>query len=511
MNTTTKNIFKLALVALVIAFTATLISNSVDIDHLKTSGYSAQVEKPIFGADEVQYEAPKEVDPNADVASKIKWSLLVFVILLILVLANAFDISALTAKITGKETMDTNNLSRWTMLIFLIVGMTAVAWEYVEHGKHVLYGNASSEHGAIYDSMFNITLIITTIVFVITETALFYFCFKYARKEGQKALYYAHNNRLEVFWTLIPAIALTILVLRGHHTWRSIVYNDIDGSKSTNIEIFAYQFGWNARYGGEDGMLGVADYKFISGKNKLGLAYQPEVDSLVAELKTALLQDQMAIQNLPQTLESLKADLVAAKDLSDAEAIKSITKEIEEINSGDRLDDLHASIDRKTKQIERIAHIKKDPAIFASTFTSAAEDDIITQEVHLVKDKLVTFRFRSRDIIHSAWLPHFRVQMNVVPGMPTRFTFMPTKTTKEAKAENGEDFDYYMYCNKICGTSHYNMKMKVVIESQAEVDAWLKTQQPAFKPMPAPAVVPAVNKPDSVKMTTDTTKKLAIR
>jgi heme/copper-type cytochrome/quinol oxidase subunit 2 len=203
--------------------------------------------------------------------------------------------------------------------------------------------------------------------------------------------------------------------------------------------------------------------------------------------------------------------LNAAKDMNNSEAMKSITTEIEQINSGEKLDELHASINRKTKQIERIAQIKKDPAIFASTFTSAAEDDIITQELHLVKDKLVTFNFRSRDIIHSAWLPHFRVQMNVVPGMPTRFTFMPTKSTREAKAENGEDFDYYLYCNKICGTSHYNMKMKVVIESQAEVNIWLKSQQPAFKAMPVPAIVPASNLPDSAKMSKDTTKKLAIR
>ncbi len=496
---------------MLIFFAASLITKSVDIRNLKSGIYSAEVEKPMFGTAEYPYEAPKEVAANAEVASKIKWSLLVFVILLILVIANAFDISALTSKITGRQTINHNNMARWTMLIFMLVGLAAVAWEYKVHGEHALLGNASSEHGAIYDSMFNITLILTTIVFVITEFLLFYFSFRYAKKDGQKALYYAHNNRLEIFWTLVPAIVLTLLVLRGHQTWRSIVYADLDGSKSTNIEIFAYQFGWNARYGGEDGILGVADYKFISGKNKLGLAYGPEVDSLVVELKAAIISEELAIKTLPQTLEQLKMDLQAAKDMSDQETVKSISKEIEEINCGDRLDDLHASIDRKTKQIDRITHIKKDPAIFASTFTSAAEDDIITQELHLVKDKLVTFKFRSRDIIHSAWLPHFRVQMNVVPGMPTRFTFMPTKTTKEAKAENGEDFDYYMYCNKICGTSHYNMKMKVVIETQAEVDAWLKTQQPAFKPMIIPVAAPATTAPDSAKMSTDTIKKLALR
>ncbi len=517
MNTITKNIFKLALVAGIIFFAASLISKSVDIHQLKVDGYSAEtIEKPLFGTDEIVYEAPKEVAANDAVATRVKWSLLLFVIILIMVIANAFDISALTAKLTGKQAINSNNVNKWIMLIFLVVGLSATAWEYAVHGKHALLGNASSEHGAIYDSMFNITLILTTIVFVITQILLFYFSFRYAKKDGQKALYYAHNNRLEVFWTIIPAIVLTLLVLRGHQTWRSIVYADVDGTKSTNIEIFAFQFGWNARYAGDDGILGVADYKFISGKNKLGLAYEPEVDSLVVELKAAILSDQQALDNLPKTLESLKADWQAAKDMQDQEAMSSIKKEIEEINCGDRKDDLNASIKRKTKQLERIASIKKDPAVYATYFTKAEEDDIVTQELHLVKNKLVTFKFRSRDIIHSAWLPHFRAQMNVVPGMPTRFTFMPTKTTKEAKAENGPDFEYYLYCNKICGTSHYNMKMKVVIESQEEVDAWLKTQQPAFKPMPAVIAVPAVYLKDSATMTKDsskniTKKKLALR
>jgi cytochrome c oxidase subunit 2 len=511
MNTTTKNIFKLALVAGIIFFAASLISKSVDIHQLNIENYSA--EKPLFGTDEYQYEAPKELPANDAVATRVKWSLLFFVIILIMVIANAFDISALTSRLTGKQAINSNNVNKWVMLIFMIVGLSAVAWEYSVHGKHVMLGDSASEHGVQLDSMFSITLILTTIVFVITQILLFYFSFRYSKKDGQKALYYAHNNRLEVFWTLIPAIVLTLLVLRGHQTWRSIVYADVDGTKSTNIEIFAFQFGWNARYAGDDGILGVADYKFISGKNKLGLANPAEVDSLLVELKAALIAEEAAVKGLPQTIEQLQKDLQAAKDLQDNEAMSSITKELEEINNGDRMDDLEASINRKTKQIERIEAIKKDPKVFATYFTKAEEDDVITQELHLVKDKLVTFKFRSRDIIHSAWLPHFRVQMNVVPGMPTKFTFIPTKTTKEAKAENGETFDYYLYCNKICGTSHYNMKMKVVIETQEEVDAWLKTQQMAFKAMPTPVAVPAVEiLPDSATSTKDTTaKKLALK
>jgi cytochrome c oxidase subunit II len=105
-------------------------------------------------------------------------------------------------------------------------------------------------------------------------------------------------------------------------------------------------------------------------------------------------------------------------------------------------------------------------------------NDIITKELHLPVNKPILFSMRSIDIIHSAYLPHFRVQMNVVPGMITKFHFVPTKTTEEMrKITKDENFDYVLLCNKICGVAHFNMKMKVVVETEAEFNKWLKSQK----------------------------------
>ncbi len=510
MNTILKLTLKFALAVVIIFSAASLISDSVDIHSLSLEQLSA--EKPMFGADEYQYDPGQADTPEKALSSKVNWAILIFVILMVMVLANAFDISKYTAKITGRETVNQNKVNAWVMLLFMIVGFAGVIWEFKYHGARILLNDSSSEHGISYDSMFTITLILTTIVFFITQFLLFLFSYRYAYNPNRKALYYAHNNRLEIVWTFIPAVVLTILVLRGHQTWRSVVYAEENyKGKIQHIEVFAYQFGWKARYSGEDGIMGKADYKFISGKNELGLAFEPEVDSLLVELKKQIADDENTIKNLKTTiLDGLKADFAAADGLKDYKNSESIQKEIDAINNGDREDELRASIKRKTKQIQRIIDIKKDPKMYASTFTNAAMDDIITQEIHIAKDSLVTLHFRSKDIIHSAWLPHFRAQMNVVPGMPTKFTFKPTKTTAEAKAENGDDFDYYLYCNKICGVSHYKMRIKVVVESQAEVDAWLLTQQPAFMKRATP-VVPAIMN-DSLKVSTDTaTKKLAVK
>ena len=108
---------------------------------------------------------------------------------------------------------------------------------------------------------------------------------------------------------------------------------------------------------------------------------------------------------------------------------------------------------------------------------STAADDKITREVHLVINKPVLLKFRSQDVIHSAYLPHFRVQMNCVPGMTTQFAFTPTQTTQEMKQQEGEDFEYILLCNKICGSQHYTMQMKFIVETQEEYDVWLSSQK----------------------------------
>jgi cytochrome c oxidase subunit 2 len=106
-----------------------------------------------------------------------------------------------------------------------------------------------------------------------------------------------------------------------------------------------------------------------------------------------------------------------------------------------------------------------------------SSDDIVTREVHLPVNKPVLLKFRSRDVIHSAFLPHFRVQMNCVPGLSTQFGFTPTKTTEEMKSQEGEDFEYVLLCNKICGSAHFNMQMKFIVESEEDYNKWIASQK----------------------------------
>lgn len=122
----------------------------------------------------------------------------------------------------------------------------------------------------------------------------------------------------------------------------------------------------------------------------------------------------------------------------------------------------------------------------------ASTDDIITRELHFPVGIPIDMQINSRDVIHSFFLPHFRVQMNAVPGMNTRFYFKPTITTAKMREITGNPkFDYVLLCNKICGVAHYNMKMKVVVDEPDDFRKWLKKEKLVFEKTEAPAIVPA--------------------
>jgi cytochrome c oxidase subunit 2 len=314
--------------------------------------------------------------------SKINWLLFIVGGLLIWVIVQIFGILNKVGQIQGKAFINWTNINGKLLMAFLITGMGAAIWEFFVHGKLTVNSQeAASEHGAIYDSMFTITLIITGIVFVITQILLFWYGYKYKADGKRKAIFYPDNHKLELIWTVIPAIVLTILVIRGLKTWNNMM-NHRD-PKAIVVEVFGYQFGWNARYAGADNKLGNHDFRQIGVVNALG------VDP-------------------------------------------------------------------------------KDPKSL---------DDIITNELHFPVGKAVSLKFRAKDVIHSAYLPHFRVQMNVVPGLPTQFNFTPSITTAEMRNKlNNPKFDYILLCNKICGGAHYRMKMKVIVDSPEEYAKWLSSQ-----------------------------------
>lgn len=149
-----------------------------------------------------------------------------------------------------------------------------------------------------------------------------------------------------------------------------------------------------------------------------------------------------------------------------------------------------------------------------STDAAGYDDIIVNDTLFLPVGEEVNFHMRSRDVIHSAYFPHFRSQMNCVPGMMTYFHFKPTKTTVEMRKDpyvinmmaeinrvreewnaahptetpkEPVEFDYMLLCNKICGASHWNMQLKIVVGTKDEYNAFMMRRQPFFAGKTRPA------------------------
>ena len=306
-----------------------------------------------------------------------------------------------------------NSINGYLMLGFLGFIYLITIISFALWGDLPLVSNSASEHGPEIDRLMIISMAVIFVVQTITQFLLHYFAYKYKGEKGKKALFYADNDKLEFIWTIIPVIVLAGLIMYGLFTWNDIMIIDEEEDPLV-IELYAQQFNWKARYAGQDNVLGEANVRLIN-------------------------LDNANILGLDQS----------------------------------------------------------DPN---------AQDDIITTELHLPVGRPILFKMRSQDVLHSAYMPHFRAQMNCVPGMITQFAFTPVITTEEMRLNpeiydkvsninkirnekskklqaKGEepldryDFDYLLLCNKICGKSHYNMQMKIIVETEDNYNEWLKEQR----------------------------------
>ncbi len=185
--------------------------------------------------------------------------------------------SEYVAVLKGEETTfrQNNRINAFLFLAFLVLGLAAAWWcNDLFYDRTLLGKPAASEHGEKIDFMLWITIIITGLVFLLTQILLFWFAFKYQYTEKRKSFYFPHNNKLELLWTVVPAIFLTVLVGFGLYYWFGITG---EAPKDAQVvEITGKQFNWMMRYPGKDGVLGRKNYRLTdaSNGNALGVDWE---------------------------------------------------------------------------------------------------------------------------------------------------------------------------------------------------------------------------------------------
>ncbi|QCK14629.1 cytochrome c oxidase subunit II [Mangrovivirga cuniculi] len=305
-------------------------------------------------------------------------------ILILVILITVFRVITLVdvAKGSDKKRASSSNFNNALLMpifgLLFLGGIFYYSWASYEDYKLPV----ASDHGVRTDELFWITMLVTGGVFVITHILLFWYGWRYRFSEKKKALFYPDNTKLELAWTIVPAIALTVLILSGLFVWNDMTAEAPE--EAINIEVMGYQFAWGVRYPGDDGELGDYNYQLIDNVNAFG------------------------------------------------------------VNFNDK----------------------------------AALDDFMPLKLVIPKGTPVNLNIRARDVLHSVFLPHFRVKMDAVPGMPTNFHFVATKTTEEVRAETkNPDFKYEMACTEICGRGHFSMRMEVEVLTKEEYDKWASEQK----------------------------------
>jgi len=189
--------------------------------------------------------------------------------ILILFLVVVFQIakaSEYVAMIRGYENArkQSNKINAFLLLVFLVLGLIGVYY-CNEMLKGRILGEPASDHGVLVDRMLYVTLAVTFVVFVITQIALFWFAYKYQETDNRKAFYYPHNYTLELIWTVIPAIVLSVLVGFGIFYWFKIT--GPAPKDAMVVEVVGKQYGWEFRYPGADGILGKKYFKKVDAAN----------------------------------------------------------------------------------------------------------------------------------------------------------------------------------------------------------------------------------------------------
>ncbi|MCH7412951.1 cytochrome c oxidase subunit II [Belliella sp. R4-6] len=186
------------------------------------------------------------------------------ILFLLSIIWMVYRIQTLVSVVKGSDkkiASSSNKVNAMLFVVFLLAGGVLMFWYSIKEFDNYTLPLAS-EHGAVTDNLFWITMAVTGIVFIITHILLFWFPYKYQYNEKRKATFYPDNNKLEVIWTIVPAFVLALLVIGGWKAWSDITAPAPENSHV--VEIMGYQFAWEVRYPGMDNVLGNYDYRLIN-------------------------------------------------------------------------------------------------------------------------------------------------------------------------------------------------------------------------------------------------------
>jgi len=424
------------------------------------------------------------------------WLIFIAIVMIVVVLFQVTRTLDLVGQLRGgaHTTVETTRFHAMLGMIFMVLGMIGFFYCFPLYNDRMV-DHHSSDNAQTIHKMFVITLWVTGIVFVITNVLLFWFVWRYRSRPGNEAIHFAHSNKLEFIWTIVPTVVLTGLVVFGLQAWTDIMGEP--NEDATVIEVTGQQFFWSSRYPGADGQLGPRDNDLICADNPLGIVTREWIEHRKITLAgSQKLNFKGEIEKLQEREKEIHTIIARYNDIISGSPNKYRVTEVKASLAlvEKELAKIPGKIEIREKALERInkKYTEEYIAAHADEFTWGY-DDPMPSEIHVPVNNQVFVKIVALDVLHNFYIPHMDVKMDAVPGMPTSFKFTPFITTADKRKEmannpawqvieEGDDkpryekFNYEIACAELCGTGHSAMKYTLVVDSPEEYEAWIAAQ-----------------------------------
>ncbi len=268
------------------------------------------------------------------------------------------------------------------------------------------------------DGMFDFILALTGAVLAGVLICLVVFLIRYRHRPGRRAVYTHGNPRLEIAWTVIPAVIMALIAAFSQRTWSQLKdpAQLPSGPDVVKVEVWARQFQWFFRYPGADDTFG-----------RTHLLWRRNTGIPAEEI--GLMRDDPLDVFEPEQIEAIRADP------------------------------------------QRRHLLEPDPA---------AADDIVTSIMVIPVNRDVVFNLTSLDVLHSFYVPHMRIKQDAVPGLTSRVWIRSDRTSIEAIGQSApmtaKPFD--IVCAELCGANHYKMRGQLFVVTGDQFKGWLRNNAP---------------------------------
>jgi cytochrome c oxidase subunit II len=323
-------------------------------------------------------------------------------------------------------------MNRTTSLVLVIIaGILGTIFSFWFGLNNHLLPEQASMQAPLVDDLFNVMVVIGTALFILTEGLIVYSMIRFRQPEGDETdgADIEGNLPLEIVWTAIPAV-----IVIGIGVYSVEVYEDMGGLHLASPPGHMHVQQPDA-----------AETK-MAGMDMAAMAAMPPGSAIAA------------------TMSADMAKTAPVIPLPDAKGQIASTY----YGIGNRLSD-------EADEIELTVNVTGMQFAWLFEYPDLG---ITVGELHLPVDRRVRLQMKAVDVIHSFWVPQFRLKQDVIPGEETRLQFVATLPGT-----------YPVFCAELCGSYHGSMRTQTIVHTEADYNEWVKTSQIAAKPSKVPMTV----------------------